>query len=148
MAKSEENENTLEIINNYFKIGDRISRRKFRELLLDDDCTLIENSLITFLNTEIDNIIFKDDFTYLFNALRYVEVLIEKYPDLNRKKLKKKLTKLTERVKLIKQERKSEFFSRRKVQKRMDEFNEIVHSLKDKLDTVQNNYYEIGRAHV
>ncbi|MDO5003240.1 MAG: RNB domain-containing ribonuclease [bacterium] len=141
MAKSEK-ERTIEIVRKYFKVGDHISRRKFEELLLDDDSTLIENSLIAFLNTEIDNIIFQDDFTYLFNALRYIEVLIEKYPDLNRKKLKKKLTKLTERVDFISQERRSEFFSRRKVQKRIDNFNEIIYSLQDKLDTVQNNYYE------
>lgn len=141
MAKSEK-ERTIEIVRKYFKVGDHISRRKFEELLLDDDSTSIENSLIAFLNTEIDNIIFQGDFTYLFNALRYIEVLIEKYPDLNRKKLKKKLTKLTERVDFISQERRSEFFSRRKVQRRIDDFNEIIYSLQDKLDTVQNNYYE------
>lgn len=142
MAKSEKTR-TIDIIRRYFKVGDRMSRRKFEKLLLEDDSTLIENSLIVFLESEIDNIMYQDDFTYLFNALRYIEVLIEKYPDLNRKKLKRKLTKLSERVDFIKQERKEEFYSRRKVQKRIDEFNEIIYSLENKLDVYQNNYYEL-----
>ena len=134
MAKSEK-ARTIDTIKRYFKVGDRISRRKFEKLLLEDDSTLIENSLIAFLETEIDNIMYQDDFTYLFNALRYIEVLIEKYPDLNRKKLKRKLTKLSERVDFIKQER--------KVQKRIEKFNEIIYSLENKLDVYQNNYYEL-----
>ena len=142
MAKSEK-ARTIDIIRRYYKVGDRISRRKFEKLLLEDDSTLIENSLIAFLESEIDNIMYQNDFTYLFNALRYIEVLIEKYPDLNRKKLKRKLTKLSERVDFIKQERKEEFYSRRKVQKRIDEFNEIIYSLENKLDVYQNNYYEL-----
>ncbi len=142
MAKSEK-ERTMEVVRNYFKIGDHRSRKEFEKLLLDDDSTLIENSLVAFLSVEIDNIVSQEDFTYLFNALRYIEVLIQKYPDLNRKKLKKKLTKLTEKVDLISQEKKKEFFSRRKVKKRMEDFYEIIYSLENKLDVCQNNYFEL-----
>lgn len=142
MAKSEK-ERTMEVVRSYFKIGDHRSRKEFEELLLDDDSTLIENSLVAFLNAEIDNIVFQDDFTYLFNALKYIEVLIQKYPDLNRKKLKKKLTKLTEKVDLISQEKKKEFFSKRKVKKRMEDFYDIIYSLENKLDVCQNNYFEL-----
>ena len=95
MAKSEK-ERTMEVVRSYFKIGDHRSRKEFEKLLLDDDSTLIENSLVAFLSVEIDNIVSQDDFTYLFNALKYIEVLIQKYPDLNRNKLKKNLKKITE----------------------------------------------------
>lgn len=142
MAKSEK-ERTMEVVRSYFKIGDHRSRKEFEKLLLDDDSTLIENSLVAFLSVEIDNIVSQDDFTYLFNALKYIEVLIQKYPDLNRKKLKKKLTKLTEKVDLISQEKKKEFFSKRKVKKRMEDFYEIIYSLENKLDVCQNNYFEL-----
>ena len=84
MAKSEK-ERTMEVVRSYFKIGDHRSRKEFEKLLLDDDSTSIENSLVAFLSVEIDNIVSQDDFTYLFNALKYIEVLIQKYPDLNRK---------------------------------------------------------------
>lgn len=142
MAKSEK-ERTMEVVRSYFKIGDHRSRKEFEKLLLDDDSTSIENSLVAFLSVEIDNIVSQDDFTYLFNALKYIEVLIQKYPDLNRKKLKKKLTKLTEKVDLISQEKKKEFFSKRKVKKRMEDFYEIIYSLENKLDVCQNNYFEL-----
>lgn len=142
MAKSEK-ERTMEVVRSYFKIGDHRSRKEFEKLLLDDDSTLIENSLVAFLSVEIDNIVSQDDFTYLFNALKYIEVLIQKYPDLNRKKLKKKLTKLTEKVDLISQEKKKEFFSKRKVKKRMEDFYEIIYSIENKLDICQNNYFEL-----
>ena len=142
MAKSEK-ERTMEVVRSYFKIGDHRSRKEFEKLLLDDDSTLIENSLVAFLSVEIDNIVSQDDFTYLFNALKYIEVLIQKYPDLNRKKLKKKLTKLTEKVDLISQEKKKEFFSKRKVKKRMEDFYEIIYSIENKLDVCQNNYFEL-----
>lgn len=142
MAKSEK-ERTMEVVRNYFKIGDHRSLKEFEKLLLDDDSTSIENSLVAFLDVEIDNIVSQEDFTYLFNALRYIEVLIQKYPDLNRKKLKKKLTKLTEKVDLISQEKKKEFFSKRKVKKRIEDFYEIIYSLENKLDVCQNNYFEL-----
>ncbi len=142
MAKSEK-ERTMEVVRNYFKIGDHRSLKEFEKLLLDDDSTSIENSLVAFLDVEIDNIVSQEDFTYLFNALRYIEVLIQKYPDLNRKKLKKKLTKLTEKVDLISQEKKKEFFSKRKVKKRIEDFYEIIYSLENKLDVCQNNYFKL-----
>ena len=141
MAKSEK-ERTMEVVRSYFKIGDHRSRKEFEKLLLDDDSTLIENSLVAFLSVEIDNIVSQDDFTYLFNALKYIEVLIQKYPDLNRKKLKKKLKKITEKVAFISQEKKEEFFSKSKVKKRMEDFYEIIYSLENKLDICQNNYFE------
>lgn len=141
MVKSEK-ERTMEVVRNYFKIGDHRSLKEFEKLLLDDDSTLIENSLVAFLSVEIDNIVSQDDFTYLFNALKYIEVLIQKYPDLNRKKLKKKLKKITKKVAFISQEKKEEFFSKSKVKKRMEDFYEIIYSLENKLDICQNNYFE------
>ena len=97
MSKSK-NEIINELIYLYFKRGDKATKREFETLLLTEDGIELQNSLLTFLYDEIDNIIHEEDTTYLFQALRYIEILVEKYPDLNRKKIKKKLCKLAEKL--------------------------------------------------
>ena len=142
MSKSK-NERISELIYLYFKRGDKASKREFEELLLNEDGIELQNSLLTFLDEEIENIICEEDTTYLFQALRYIEILIEKYPDLNRKKIRKKLCKLSEKLDRFQLERKNEFYSVRKVKQKIKLFNELIFELEFKLSKTKNKYYEL-----
>lgn len=141
MSKSEKTR-ISELINSYFKKGDHKSKQRFEEVLLTEDSTLIENSLLDFTFTEIDNIIHQEDITYVFKALRYIEILIDKYPDLNRQKIKKRLSKLKEKVDRLIEEKSKEIFSRRKVKKRIETFNQIIYGLETKLHEEKNKYFD------
>lgn len=142
MAKSK-NEKMNELIYLYFKRGNKAIKKEFQALLLSEDGIELQNYLLTFLSNELENIIHEPDVTYLFEALRYIEILVEKYPDLNRKKIKKKLRQLVEKLDRIKQEKKNEFYSMRKVKQKIQLFNELVLELEAKLSTTKNKYYDL-----
>ena len=142
MAKSEK-ERINELIYLYFKKGNNAIKREFNTLLLDENGIELQNSLLAFLDNEIENIIHEPDTTYIFDALRYIEIIIEKYPNLNKKKIKKKLCKLTEKLDRIQQENRDEFYSKRKVQQKIENFNRLVLDLELKLSTTKNKYYDL-----
>ena len=140
MAKSEK-EQMKELLYSYFKVGNKTIKKNFEEELLSEDGIELQNYLLAFLSDELENIIHEPDTTYLFEALRYIEIMVEKYPDLNRKKIKKKLRQLVEKLDRISQERKSEFYSARKVKQKIRLFNELVSELEIKLSVTKNKYY-------
>ena len=140
MSKSK-NERINELIYLYFKRGDKATKREFETLLLTEDGIELQNSLLTFLYDEIDNIIHEEDTTYLFQALRYIEILVEKYPDLNRKKIKKKLCKLAEKLDRLQIEHRKDFYSAKKVKQKIKKFNELILDLEIKLTKTKNKYY-------
>ena len=76
-------------------------------------------------------------------ALHYVEVLIEKYPDINRNKLKRRLCKLAEKVDRISEEKKDKFYSAKKVKSRIKRFKNLLVEVEEKVHTKQNKYYEL-----
>lgn len=142
MAKSK-NERMNELIYLYFKRGDKATKRKFHALLLTEDGIQLQDSLFTFLYNEVENIIYEQDTTYIFKALRYIEIMIEKYPELNNKKTKKRLRMLIEKLDRIQQEKKNEFYSAKKVKQKIKKFNELVLELEIKLSTTKNKYYSL-----
>ena len=92
---------------------------------------------------KIDNIIYSDDINYLFKAFRYIEILIEKYPDINRNKLRKKLCKLAEKIDRIQEEKKSAFYSKKKVKERIEKLRQLILELEDKISVKKNKYYDL-----
>lgn len=142
MAKSESvrNRNVLE---NYFKKGDKISRKHFEQLFFTEDGDILEKALLTFLCEEVDNIVSVPDITYLFKAFLYLEVLVERYPELDKKKIGRKLRKIVEKIETIEEEKKDEFYSKKKVTDKIKKFKELIYELEDKIEVKKDNYYEL-----
>ncbi len=142
MAKSENDRNRT-LLENYFKKGNRASRTQFEQLLLTEDGKVLEQTLLAFLYDEVDNIPTTPDINYLFKAFVYLEVLVEKYPELNRKKIERKLLKIIEKIERIEEEKIDDFYSVKKVENKIGKLKDLIYNLKDKIELKKDNYYEL-----
>ena len=140
MAKSEYAKTQM-ILENYFKIGSHTAKKQFEQLFIEDDGEELCNVFLMFLDERIEDIVLIPDSDYVFKALRYVEVLIEKYPNLNRKKISRKLCRLVEKLERVSSEK--EVYNKNKVDKKISKFNDLVYDLDEKLELKENKYYEL-----
>ncbi len=136
-------ERNRELLIKYFKEENRTSQKEFERLLLEDEGKTLESSLLSFIYDEIDNIIYANDINYLFKAIRYLGILTEKYPNLNRDKIKRKLKKTVEKIDRLKENKKNEFYSVKKVKNRIKRINDLIYDLNQQLDIKQNKYYDL-----
>lgn len=144
MAKSENVRNRV-LIEEYFKKGDRLSRRKFEQLLLNEDGKVLEKTLLAFLYDEVENIVYISDINYLFKAFLYLEVLVEKYPELNKNRIERKLCKILEKLDRIEEEKQDDFYDKKKVIEKIKKFRDLIYDLEDKIELKKDNYYELIR---
>ena len=142
MGKSE-NVRNRSVLETYFKKGDKISRKHFEQLFFTEDGEILEKVLLTFLYEEVDSIVCVPDITYLFKAFLYLEVLVERYPELDKKKIGRKLRKIVERIETIEEEKKEEFYSKKKVSDKIKKLKELIYELEDKIEVKKDNYYEL-----
>ena len=142
MGKSE-NARNRSVLETYFKKGDKISRKHFEQLFFTEDGEILEKVLLTFLYEEVDSIVCVPDITDLFKAFLYVEVLVERYPEFDKKKIGRKLRKIVERIETIEEEKKEEFYSKKKVSDKIKKFKELIYELEDKIEVKKDNYYEL-----
>lgn len=140
MGKSE-NIRYRSIVEDYFKKGDKISKKHFERLFLTEDSDTLENLLFSFLYDEVENISNDLDINYLFKAFLYIETLVERYSEIDKKKIKRKLRKIIEKIETIEEEN-SEFKTNKKMIKRVDKLKELIYDLYDKILVKKDNYYE------
>lgn len=141
MGKSE-NLRYKTIIENYFKKGDKISKKHFEQLFLTEDSETLENLLFSFLYDEVESISHDSDINYLFKAFLYIETLVERYSDIDKKKIKRKLRKIIEKIETIEDEN-SGFKTNKKMINRVDKLKELIYDLYDRILVKKDNYYEL-----